>query len=61
MDRTDAVIEIDRGLEHLDKALEMLKQLGAGYGLLNDLRMNINRMYAIRSIVTYTDLQKEGE
>ena len=44
MNRTDAVIQLDVALDHLDKVLEMLNRMGATYSTRDRLRVKINQL-----------------
>lgn len=61
MDRTDAVIELDTALDHLDKVLEMLNRMGATYSMCDRLRTKINQLTDLRVDIMQADLLQEGE
>lgn len=61
MDRTDAVIELDTALDHLDKVLEMINSMGATYSLCDRLRTKINQLTDLRVDIMQADLLQESE
>lgn len=59
--RTDAVIQLDFALDHLDKVLEMLNRMGATYSMCDRLRTKINQLTDLRVDIMQADLLQEGE
>ena len=61
MNRMDAIVELDRAIDQLEKVKDMLNQMGATYSMDHRLENKITELTILRVDIMQADLLQEDE